>query len=190
MSDYVVAAAEMNGMKITIWYDECADDPRKYNDCLGTMACFHKRYSIGDETHKNEDPFEFQDWVTTSKDVATWFPIYMLDHSGLTIRTYSFDDPWDSGLLGYIYVTKEKVRKEYGVKRISSKLMKKVDDILIAEVEEMDYYLRGEVYCLEAVKGEETFDAVCGIFGYKRLREYLKTELPEEFQPVVEKLDL
>jgi len=62
----------------------------------------------------------------------------------LSVR--SFNDPWDSGQVGYIYATKEHIKKEYGVKRISKQLKAKVREILSAEIEEFSQYLNGEVY--------------------------------------------
>ena len=188
--DSMIASAKIGSKKITISYDELQDDPRQFSESLGTMACFHKRYDIGDPTHRDENPLEFQEWVTTNKEIAKYFPIYLYDHSGLTIRTYPFECRWDSGLLGYIYVTKERVRKEYGVKRISPQLLDKVSKVLLAEIEEMDYYLRGEVYCIDLEEDEEVIDSICGIYGYDNLKDYLNNELPQEFHSVVEQLDL
>ena len=40
-------------------------------------------------------------------------PLYLLDHSGLAMQTTSFNDPWDSGQVGWIYVSKEDALKEF-----------------------------------------------------------------------------
>lgn len=32
-------------------------------------------------------------------------PLYLMDHSGLAMQTTSFNDPWDSGQVGWIYVS-------------------------------------------------------------------------------------
>lgn len=37
-----------------------------------------------------------------------------MDHSGLAMQTTSFNDPWDSGQVGWIYVSKEDALKEFG----------------------------------------------------------------------------
>ena len=34
-------------------------------------------------------------------------PLYLMDHSGLAMQTTSFNDPWDSGQVGWIYVRLE-----------------------------------------------------------------------------------
>jgi hypothetical protein len=87
-------------------------------------------------------------------------PLYLFDHSGITISTRSEGfracDPqgWDWGMLGYIYVTKENVRKEYGVKRVTRKILDKVAKLLVGEVAEYDHYLTGNVYGYEITKTE------------------------------------
>lgn len=41
-------------------------------------------------------------------------PLYLYDHSGITMRTSKFSCPWDSGQVGWIYATKDTLRKETG----------------------------------------------------------------------------
>jgi len=43
-----VEVLEYKGKKIKIYYDEDSPDPRD-RDNLGTMCCWHRRYSLGDE---------------------------------------------------------------------------------------------------------------------------------------------
>jgi hypothetical protein len=68
-------------------------------------------------------------------------PIYMYDHSGITISYKPFSCPWDSGQVGWIFMNKDRVRREFGVKRISKKVMDKVRSVLIAEIEDYNEYL-------------------------------------------------
>jgi hypothetical protein len=93
-------------------------------------------------------------------------PLYLYDHSGITMQTRPFSCPWDSGQVGYIWVTKEEVRKEYSVKRISPKLLDRVISYLVAEVEVYDQHLRGEVYgfVIEDEEGEH-IDSCWGYYG-------------------------
>ena len=64
-----------------------------------------------------------------------WLPVYKYNHSDIIYNTTGFSCPWDSGQCGYIFVTKEDVRKHYNVKRISKKLQQNIESILSAEVE-------------------------------------------------------
>ena len=113
-------------------------NPRE-DDNLGTMICFHNRYSLGD---KHEMKIEDAIKLERSDDVVS-LELYLYDHSGITIATTSFSCPWDSGKVGFIYVTKERIRQEYGGKRVGKGTVKLVREVLEAEVREYDKYITG-----------------------------------------------
>jgi hypothetical protein len=73
-------------------------------------------------------------------------PLFLYDHSGITMSTGRFSCPWDSGQVGFIYVSREKVREEYGWKVITKKREEKIVEILRDEVKTYDQYLTGDVY--------------------------------------------
>ena len=127
-------------------------NPREWNENLGTMLCFHRRYILGDKNeylpgHYKPNSGDFWGWTDLGKyfhevhDLAVCLPIYMYDHSGIAVSTKPFFCPWDSGQVGFIFVSKEKLRREYGVKRVTAPLVSKAERILIAEVEEYSQYL-------------------------------------------------
>lgn len=158
-------------MKYTyrIKQDTDAGNPRHECDNFGHCAFHHRRYNLGD---KGQPEMEEMKRLLASGDIIA-LPVYMYDHSGLTVRTYPFSCRWDSGLLGWIYVTKSEVRKEYGVKRISKQLAEKVKRILKGEIETLDQYLTGDVwgYIIEDENGEHV-DSCWGFYG----REYCEQE--------------
>jgi hypothetical protein len=84
------------------------------------------------------------------REVPIMLPLYLFDHSGLSISTdctmfRAFDTQgWDWGQVGWIYVTRADVLKEWGAKRMSKKLLEKATATLAQEVETYDKYLRGE----------------------------------------------
>jgi hypothetical protein len=73
-------------------------------------------------------------------------PLYLYDHSGITMNTSGFSCPWDSGQVGYIYVSKEDVRSEWGWKYFTKQRIEKIKRILRTEVEIYDFYLQNRVY--------------------------------------------
>jgi hypothetical protein len=148
------------GYEIKICIDENPFSPRE-NDNLGTMVCFHRRYDLGDK-HNFKTPDDFSQY--TKENDLIMLPIYMYDHSGITIKTTPFSCPWDSGQLGFIYVSKEKIRKEYNVKRVSPKIKETVLRVLEAEIKEYDYYIRGEVFGFTIEKNDEEIDSCWGFF--------------------------
>ena len=90
-----------------------------------------------------------QKWISAivEKDFEM-LPLYLYDHSGLTISTSSFSCRWDSGQLGWIYISREQMLSAWGDKsqRLTEQVREKARKCLKAEVTEYDLYLQGEVY--------------------------------------------
>lgn len=129
---------------------------------------------------------ELMDIIT---DHAVILPVYIYDHSGVTIRTTPFNDPWDSGQIGWIYATHERLRKE--TRYNDDELFKqgKAEEILKAEIEELDTYLRGDVYgfVVKRVvecetcgqKKEEVLESYWGFYGSDFETNGMKDDLGE-----------
>ena len=150
------------------------DDPRnpREDDNVGTMLCWHRRYSIGDDHQwKKDDPhIAMLALIRECDDVAadaippddeaairaefdkhyTSLPIFMYDHSGLTIKTSPFNCRWDSGQIGFIYCSHARAREQYSLLDIgfdwSDDNEKAVRLHLQHEVESVDKVLTGAVY--------------------------------------------
>lgn len=161
MSDSV----DYRGFEIEIKSDDHSQNPRTEWENLGTMVCFHGRYSLGDNGHgfdvgDHESFKELADAIQ-KEDIAVILPLYLYDHSGITMSTGSFSCKWDSGQVGFIYITKEKARKEFGIKRITKAWKEKLTLYLEGEVETYDNYLTGSVYYFNV---DDCEDASCGGF--------------------------
>lgn len=119
-----------------------------------------------------EDNTTMEDLWELFSTKYVYLPIYAYEHGGITIRSGSFSDPWDSGQLGFIYVSKEKALKEFSQKKWSKKLEEKVIRILDGEIETYDQYLTGDVhgymiYRPEDEDCEESVDSCWGFYGSK-----------------------
>lgn len=114
MSD-IYKQVTKDGFKLEILHDEDAESPREW-DNLGTMVCWHSRYNLGDK-HNYIDSDDFKEEINDSNSII--LPLYLYDHSGITISTGPFSCSWDSGQVGYIYVTFEKIKEEYSVTEIT-----------------------------------------------------------------------
>ncbi len=168
------------GYRVEIQHDEDAGSPRTDFDNLSTMICFHKRYQLGDQGHgfKHGD---YNDWdeveqaIIREHNPAVILPLYLMDHSGLSIATTPFGCPWDSGQVGFVFVPKEKVYEEFGVKRITSKLRDKVEAILLGEVSTYDDFLNGFVYGYTVTHkaSEEEAGSCWGYYGMDHERSGL-----------------
>jgi len=168
-------------MNLRIEQDDDPMDPRKEFDPMGKMVCFHRRYSLGDEHDYRDGDYngwdELEAAIRKEENVVVMRPIFMYDHSGVTINTGGFSCPWDSGRIGMIYATREGVLREYGKKRVSKKMREEAEKRLEAEVVEYDQYLRGDCwgYIVEDHLGEQ-LDSCWGFFG----REYCEQEGKEQ----------
>lgn len=166
------------GHSIKIYHDDDAENPRDW-DNLGTLICGHSRYQLGDK-HSFQGGREFlldlldldcpssldvDQLVTRAERSAIILPVYLYDHSGLAMNTTGFHCPWDSGQVGFIYVTTANVRKEYSVKRVSPKLREKVAGHLRQEVKTFSDYLSGAVYGYVVEKDDEEIDSCWGFIG-------------------------
>jgi hypothetical protein len=173
---------ENAGFTASLYHDDCGESPRNW-DNLGHMVCWHRRNNLGDEQVRPGEHAGslkgFEKWLVQERKARVILPIYIYEHSGITITaryetylTYP-DKQWDAGQVGYIYVDEETIRKEYGVQRISTKLMRKVAEVLVGEVETYDQYLTGDVYgyMVEDEAGKHV-DSCWGFFGL----EYAKKE--------------
>ena len=170
-------------------YQDCSeiDNPRDW-DNLGTMICSHKRYNLGDKHNFNFD--NHSNWseaeIAIKKEYKTAIilPLFLFDHSGLTISTTPFNNRWDSGQVGFVIISKEKLRKEYNVKCINQKLIDRVTKYLINEVETYDQYITGYVFRFEVTDLDgEHIDSCGGFFGTEfktnGITDHISKELAE-----------
>lgn len=185
--------------------DDVAEDPRKW-DNVCTMVCFHRHYRLGDK-HDYDDSDEFfndilcnicgmgeeeieelstrEKYQLAKESSKVYFKdLNLYDHGGLTMSTssgYPYNDRWDAGCVGWIYVSKEKAMTNYGgipekdengdfiriphehpngnvtystkYAPITDENWKEVADYHMEnEVETYDLYLRGEVYGYTLIK--------------------------------------
>ena len=106
-------------------------------------------------------------------------PLYLYDHSGITMNTTGFYCPWDSGQVGFIYVSVADVKKEWKWERMSQKRREFIERILEAEVKTYDQYLTGDVWGYEIL--DENDDQVDSCWGYYG-EEYCMQEARESLR--------
>lgn len=159
-----------DNLKLEVFRDEDAENPRK-SDNLGKMVCWHRLYNLGDK-HEYEDPQAFLE-SEEYKDAFVILPVYLYDHSGITMSNTDFGDRWDSGLVGYIFITKEKAQNEFGG-ALDETLKQRITEMLIAETNIYDNYLQGDCFGFRITdeNGEE-LDA-CGAFFGDDLNDILR----------------
>lgn len=203
----VVKTLTVEGKTLEIAYDEFCSNPRIDMDNLGTIVAWHSRYDLTDEGIDNRGgfreflEFEMSDFYETYEGVekATTerlmslfrkeniiLPVYMYEHGEIALSTTGFSCRWDSGQVGWIYVSKEKIREEYGVKRITKKTLEKVHAVLNDEIKTYGQYINGDVFSY-VVKDEEEeiIDSCSGFYGWDFQNNGITEYVPNEFKELI-----
>jgi hypothetical protein len=91
--------------------------------------------------------------------------VHMHRHSGVTLNTSGFRSDWDSGQVGWIYVSYEKVREVYG--DTSEETLQIVHDVLETEIDVYSTYVAGEAvrYVTTDPQTGETVDRGAGFIN-------------------------
>lgn len=126
-------------------------------------------------------------------------PLYLYDHSGLSMSCSGFSCSWDSGQVGYIYCTAEHAVAECGS-------LDKARKCLQAEVTTYDQYLQGDVWgyvveesrhistvrTVDGIQEEpeeseewECVDSCWGFYGDDPFNNGMAEHIPEELHPLL-----
>ena len=140
-----------------IYIDVTPYSPRE-DDNLGTLIAFHSRYDLSDDDNWTKE--ELIEHV--AKEDVLSLPVYMYEHSQVALSTEPFSCSWDSGQVGYIFVSYEDIIKEYGKLDIE-----RATKVLEYEIEEYSQYINGEVYGYKVYRKDgENVDSCWGYIGY------------------------
>lgn len=103
-------------------------------------------------------------------------PLYLYDHSGISISTGGFSCPWDSGQVGFAFVTLATISRERKWRTMCKPAVQWARRCIDVETETYDSFLRGDIYgyvCERASGWEdgepedwEEFDSCWGFFGH------------------------
>lgn len=171
MSDSTVIKLN-NGSTIKIIRDESPGNPREDYDNPTQMICFHRRYNLGDKHEMRHEDYngwaEVEAAIKEEHNVAIIKPLYLMDHSGLAISTGSFNDRWDSGQIGFIFVTTEELKANwpYEGETVPDEIKKKGEAWIESDLETYGLYLSGDAwgFVIKGPGGEEV-DSCWGFWG-------------------------
>jgi len=181
------------------------ESPRDWEN-LGIMLCYTKRYDLGDDktvTRSDFNSWEGLEEILFEREKAlVVLPLYLLDHSGLSISTSDFRycdaGGWDSGQIGFIYTTARQYRSICDKNKIefSQDDLNEIKQQLITEVNTYDEYLRGEVYGYrlypindDGTPSEDETDSCYGFYGMDNIEQEVRDmmEIEEYGEPIQDK---
>ena len=183
------ATESLKRVEAKIFPDQYPESPRTSQDNLTTMVYGHRSYIVGDRapnagevevlTNGTNGGWDaLLDWYLNhhggGEGLVLWARKYgMIDHSGIAIYLHGGAHPqdpggWDSGTVGIIFVT-EAQRALLGTP------LDAVELVALAEFEEYDQHIRGNVWNYEVVEHtkcetcknetEEVVDSGYGFIG-------------------------
>lgn len=139
-------------------------------------------YDLWVKKYSKKNPrMEYQDYLMEIfLKTNLVIPVHAYEHGGITISASGRRAGWDSfdsGQLGFVYVSHEDIKKEFNVKRLTKKVLEKAEKILRDEVANYDDYLTGQVYGFVIEnQHEEELDSCWGFLGdYKYCLENAKS---------------
>ena len=140
---------------VKVYFDPDPLNPRKEWDNGTIMVHWHSRYDLGD---KRVDRCTSDELVAQCQEegdpILAILPLYLYDHSGLSVSTGGFSCRFDSGQVGWVYITQSK-SDEMGFPKEYTKEM--YEEVIKGEVKNYDDYLTGQVfgYVVEGRDGDE-----------------------------------
>lgn len=126
--------------KLEIHHDLHCENPRSWQDSLGTFVMWHPRYNYGDENN----PLEYSEYLQGLDEPYVIFNVYMYDHSGVTFSTSPFSCIWDSGQVGIIYATHMQIKEWFN--ELTEETIERAKMCLQTEIEELARYAEGMCY--------------------------------------------
>lgn len=176
---YEMHSIRVGDYTLDLWWDQDTQNPREDGCNLGTLYAEHRNYKFGEKN--------FDDWEEDKCKMAVSLPVYMYEHSGIALGTTPFSCMWDSGQLGWIGVTREKLLEEYpSWKRLTQKRLDQVKEYLENEIKVYGAYVAGEGWgwTLRNEAEDEELDSCGGFLGgvdaMEQYLEYWKKDLGEE----------
>lgn len=185
---------------LELWYDEWDENPLRYACCsvdiqdnrhggcwVGSDYNWDDYKGVRDKCADLDDSYH-KNLKQIIRKGGVVLPVYCYEHSGITFKCSSFSDPWDSGQVGYAYMTTEQIT-ELGFPK--GKRRKAVAEEYIRHmVGSMAAYANGDIYGFTIYdKNGEVMDS-CGGFYTSHYAEkddwleQMKDNAPEEFHPL------
>ena len=149
-----------NGNKVQaeLVYDQHADNPR---DCgnLGTILIApdkahwiaNRDVAVDTSIPFGNSPFEHWDNIRREQlklkksEIAIAYPITKYEHGSISL-SLGYKQGWDYTVSGFVYVTKEQVRKCYGVDRITKSIIELAKNCIQSELDMLTAWLNGDCY--------------------------------------------
>lgn len=186
---------------LELYYDgDMRENPLEYSFCA--VDLFHRREEcwVGSDYNwsdykgfrdKYTDPND-ESYVRSLKELrrkgGVVLPVYCYQHGNITFRCSSFSDPWDSGQVGYAYMTTEQI-SELGWPKGKRGRKAAAEEHIRRMVGLMAAYANGDIYGFSIFDKDGEFVDGCGgyydsHYGEDTWISDMKGDAAEEFHPL------
>lgn len=187
-----------------IEYDHHATNPRTWGNLGTILTAPNKSHWIGGDDglvdmsiELGDSPYEHWENIRREQlrflksEIAFDCPLTKYEHGEISL-SLGYKQGWDYSVIGFIYVTKEQVRKWYGVKRITKAILERVENHLEAEISELSSWLNGDCYgyCVYEVQYDELgdiaeYEMIEGCWDYVGDIDYCQSELKTAIENIL-----
>ena len=147
-----------NEVQAELVYDRDATNPRE-GDNLGTILIAPNKshwvassdgvvdtsIRLGNNSYEHWENLRREQLNLKKSDIAIAYPITKHEHDSISL-SLGYKSGWDYGVVGFVYVTKETLRKEYNVKRITKSIIERAETRLQSELNTLANWLNGDCY--------------------------------------------
>ena len=147
-----------NKAKAELIYDQHATNPREC-DNLGTILIApskshwiaNRDSAVGTSIPFGNSPYEHWDNIRHEQlklkkaEIAIAYPITKYEHGEISLQL-GYKSGWERGVVGFVYVKKETLRKCYGVDRITKSIIERAKNCLQSELDMLTAWVNGECY--------------------------------------------
>ena len=162
------------GLTIEIDTDEDCRNPRKDHDNAGKLVIYegHDFMGVNELGGTFFPPQDYPSWDALDDAVQAAFPkaeilpVYRYEHSGVAYNTTGFNDPWDSGRVGFTLCTYATMLHEWGKKIVTKGVREKARACMVSELSEYSAWANGDCYAFAVLDPDgEELESCCGFIG-------------------------
>ena len=147
-----------NKAKAELVYDTDATNPREWAN-LGTILIAPNKshwiasrddvvdtsICLGKNPYEHWENLRREQLNLKKSDIAIAYPITKHEHGEISLQL-GYKQGWDYGVVGFVYITKEQVRKCYGVDRITKSIIERTKNCLQFELDMLTAWLNSDCY--------------------------------------------
>jgi hypothetical protein len=164
---YEVTTFDVENLRVRIVQDEDPMNPRIEYENVARFALAHKRYNLGDTaktlgwTFRSE---EYDGWDEVETRIQQKFnplviePVSLHDHGGISL-SLGVSKGWDSGQVGFAYVTREDMERNWSKETVAAmtdeERLERARKCIEGELECYSSYLEGDVWGFVVEKRDE-----------------------------------